>query len=290
MIAVMLVTVLVPAVAGWGKQPGNERQSLLRLWDEGDYEKVFTVSKAGLEAKPLDYFLLTIHGYSAFHLGIAQINNFDKLTYIDQCIWSLRKALLAKNNGNNGQVYYFLGKAYYHKGDGFADLAVKYLEEARAASYVARDISEYLGLVYAAVHDYRNSVAAFTLALDPAGDGDEASDRLLLAIAHSYLSLEEQDMAKAYLLRCIETSRDSRAIVAARLLLGGVLAAGGNSEEAEAQYMIVLKETGENAEARYQLGKLYAARDKIPEARAEWRRAIRIDPAHKEARLSLNNM
>jgi tetratricopeptide (TPR) repeat protein len=111
---------------------------------------------------------------------------------------------------------------------------------------------------------------------------------LLLSIAKSYIALEEPDLAKAYLLRCIETTRESRAMVAARLLLGGILGAGGNSEEAEAQYTIILNETGENAEAHYQLGELYAGRGDPTRARAEWRRSVRIDPAHKQARLRLN--
>jgi tetratricopeptide (TPR) repeat protein len=291
-IAAVLVMGLVLLFTGWRNQPGNERQTLLRLWDEGAYEEVFEVSKTALAAKPLDYFLLTIHGFSAYQIGIAQINNFDTLTYIDECIWSLRKALLSKNSAvnnraNNGRVYYVLGKAYYYKGADFADLAVKYLEEAREASYAAGDTPEYLGLSYAAIHDYRSSVAAFTLALDPAGGGDEVSDRFLLAIASSYTALGEQDMARAYLLRCIETSRDFHAVILARLDLAGILAAQGKSEEAEAQYLIIVNENGENAEARYQLGELYAARGDNTRARAEWRRAVRTDPAHPGARQRL---
>ncbi|GHV65300.1 hypothetical protein AGMMS49587_19330 [Spirochaetia bacterium] len=301
-IVLVLGTVLVPVVAGWRNQPGNERQNLLRLWEEGAYEEIFEISKTALAGRPLDYFLLTIHGFSAYQIGIAQINTFDILTYIDECIWSLRKALLSKNSAlnnraNNGRVYYVLGKAYYYKGTDFADLAVKYLEQAREASYFARDIPEYLGLAYAAIHDYRSSVAAFTLALDPAnyennGDSDiqepgGPSDTLFLAIAHSYIALGDQDLAKAYLQRCIETSRDSQKVVAARLLLAGILRNEGYFEEAEAQYALILNESGENAEVHYQLGELYAARGDTTRARAEWRRAVRIDPAHKLARQRL---
>ncbi|GHT56496.1 hypothetical protein FACS1894109_05610 [Spirochaetia bacterium] len=284
-----LVTVLVPVFAGRMSRSGNERQILLRLWEEGAYGEALELSKAALAERPMDYFLLTIHGFSAYQIGIAQINNFDTLTYIDECIWSLRKALLLKNSGNNGRVYYVLGKAYYYKGVDYADLVVKYLEEARGASYFARDTAEYLGLSYAAVHDYRSSVAAFTLALDPAsyeaGEQESGpSDTLLLAIAHSYIALGDQDLAKAYLLRCIEISRDSQKVTAARLLFAGILKNEGDFEEAEAQYTIILNESGENAEVHYQLGELYTARGDTTRARAEWRRAIRIDPAHKGAR------
>jgi tetratricopeptide (TPR) repeat protein len=297
----MLGGAILPLVINSRTEGGNVQKDLLQFWEEGSYKDVFDLSKAELVRKPLDYFLLTVHGFSAYQLGISQINSSDTMAYIDECIWSLRKALVAKNTGNNGRVYYVLGKAYYYKGVFFADLAVKFLEQARVFSYVARDIPEYLGLAYAALHDYRSSVAAFTLALNPSpadepgetvedssGNQGGSSDLLLLSIARSYIALGEHPAAKAYLIRCIETSRDSWSVVAARLLLGEILAGEGGGEEAEAQYMLILNENGENAEARYQLGELYAARGDTTRARAEWRRAVRIDPAHRKARLRLD--
>jgi Flp pilus assembly protein TadD len=108
-----------------------------------------------------------------------------------------------------------------------------------------------------------------------------------LSIARSYTALDEPGSAQAYLLRCVEISRDSNTRVTARLLLGEILGKGGDSEGAEAQYMAVLDEAGENAEARYQLGELYAAGGDMVRARAEWRRAVQFDPAHGKARSRL---
>jgi tetratricopeptide (TPR) repeat protein len=282
-------------IGRWNRS-GNENKELLAYWEAGSFDKVFNASGTALESKPADYFLLTLRGFSAYQLGIAQINNQDTLTYINECIWSLRKALLLKNGINDGRVYYVLGKAYCYKGNGYADLAIKYLEKARELVYNVSDIPEYLGLAYAAIRDYRGSVEAFTQALDPAGvyrgedvSGQTAgfSDVLLLSIARSYMALEEFDSAQAYLLRCVEISRDSTTRVAARLLLGELLGKGGDSGGAEAQYMAVLDEAGENAEARYQLGELYAAGGDVTRARAEWRRAVRFDSAHAKARARL---
>jgi tetratricopeptide (TPR) repeat protein len=283
---------------GWRNRLGNERRELIQLWENGSYEQTFVISGDELFKKPMDYFLLTLHGFSAYQLAIAQINNFDTLTFIDSCIWSLRKALLTRETEDDGRVYYVLGKAYYYKGTAYAELAVKFLEMARSVSYPARDIPEYLGLSYASIHDYRNSVAAFTLALEPpqdppVQDSGEAgnsypSDLLLLAIARSYIALDEQDAAKAYLFRCVDISRDFDTIVAARLLLGGIFGKAGDTEGAEAQYMTILDEGSENAEAHYQLGELYAAAGDPTRARAEWRRAVRIDPVHGPARARLN--
>jgi tetratricopeptide (TPR) repeat protein len=287
---------------------GNERKTLRHLWEEGSYEKVFDLSKAELEKYPLDYFFLTTHGFAAYQLAVAQINNDDTRSYLDACIWSLRKALLVREGARDGGLRYVLGKAYYAKGTGYADLAVKFLEEARSLSYAAWDIPEYLGLAYAGIHDYRRSVAAFTLALIPPelsgegsgesggeipenfpGDGpDYPQDLLLLTIARSYLELEEWDAAKAYLWRCVETSRDSDRIMTARLLLGETLANSNDKAGAEAQYLRILEEMGENAEAHYRLGELYAAGGDATKARFEWRTALRIDPAHRQSRLRLN--
>jgi tetratricopeptide (TPR) repeat protein len=291
-LAVILCISLIFVLTGWKNRLGSEKQELVRLWEEKAYDKVFEMSRTGLENRPTDYFLLTSHGLAAFQLGIAQINSFDKLTYIDECIWSLRKALQVKNSANDGVVQYALGRAYYHKGSGYADLAIQFLEEARDLSYNAADIPEYLGLAYAAVHDYRSSVEAFSQALVPqAENGNSTSDfsldQLLLAMANSYIALGEPDQATAYLLRCIETSRDSNTVIAARLLVGDILAKAGKTEDAEAQFQAILNEDGENAEAHFQLGELYEARGDGTRARAEWRRALRIDPTHAQARSRL---
>jgi tetratricopeptide (TPR) repeat protein len=297
--AVLLIvfSILLVLFIGWKSRMGNEKRELLDLWSGGKYEECARLSGLRLEAKPMDYFLLTIHGFSSYQLGIVQINSHDTLTYIDESIWSLRKALLQKAGAEDGRVYYVLGKAYYYKGTGYADLAVKYLEKAKELTYGAEDIPEYLGLAYAAVRDYRSSVAAFSLALNQAGgtveDGGTgsaaggASDVLLLSIARSYLALNELENARAYLVLCIEGTMDSAVRIPARFLLGEILGKTGDSAGAEAQYAAILEETGENAEARYQIGVLYASRGETARARAEWRRAVWADASHAGARARL---
>jgi tetratricopeptide (TPR) repeat protein len=321
-VIVIISSLLLVFFKDWKTTLKNEKQELVQLWDTGSYDKTFTRTGDMLHDKPMDYFLLTLRGFSAYQLAIAQVNSFDTQSYIDTCIWSLRKALLSKNTPQDGRIQYVLGKAYFYKGFGYADLAVKFLEEARNTDYNAQDIPEYLGLAYAALRDYRSSVASFTMALNPldfesgeplqdavyeetvtvddvngfddSGDvGDShkfvyPSDLLLLAIARSYIELEEPNAAHAYLIRCVETSRDSKRIMAARLLIGEIMKQNGDIRGAEKQYLAILNEGGENAEAHYQLGELYAANGDPTRARAEWRRAARIDPSHKPTRVRLN--
>ncbi|MDR2403155.1 MAG: tetratricopeptide repeat protein [Spirochaetaceae bacterium] len=298
LIGLLLISSLVVVFIGWMARRGDERQELLRLWENGSYAEVQRISGEELTAKPMDYFLLTLHGFASYELAIAQINTFDTLKYINDSISSLRKALLSKEGSADARLHYVLGKAYYYKGPSYADLAIRYLEMAREGSWLAQDIPEYLGLAYASIHDYRNSVSAFSLALD-SGPGEEdatagdvrtshPSDLLLLSIARSYMALGEQDSAMAYLVRCLENSRDSDIRVATRLLMGGILEKSGDTTAAETQYLTILEENGENANAHYQLGELYAAGGDPTRARAEWRKAVRIDPAHKLSRTRLN--
>jgi tetratricopeptide (TPR) repeat protein len=262
------------------------KKTLLEHWESGAWETAYEESREGLAAKPLDTFFLTIHGFSAYQIAEAQINNEDTLVYIEECIASLRKALLNKNADKDGSIRYVLGKAYYAKGPNYADLAVTYLEEAKAASFSAGDLNEYLGLAYAAIKDYRKSVETFTASLDPASG--EGSDLLLLHIAQSYMGLEDWETAKAYLVRCIETTKDSSLALKARLLLGKVLVREGDMAGALAAFEAVLEAGGENAEASYEIGEIYDAQGDSTRARAAWRRAYRADPNFTQALARLN--
>ena len=265
------------------------RKDLLQLWASNQFEELYQISGEQLLQKPLDYFLLTIHGFSAYQLAIAQINNFSMLTYIDNCIWSLRKALLLKEGREDGRLFYVLGKAYYYKGTGYGDLAVKYLEKSGETGYWEKDIPEYLGMSYINIKDYSSSISAFAGALNnTAGSGSSPSDTLLLSIANSYIALDEDDAAYAYLARCLEVSKDSKIISAARLSLGDILFRRGDLDGAEEQCVRVINETGGSADAHYRLGEIYSRQGEPVRARAEWRRAVQIDPSHASARSRLN--
>ncbi len=150
--------------------------------------------------------------------------------------------------------------------------------------YEAQDIPEYLGLAYAAAGDYRSSVEAFTKAFKTGS----LSDNLLMSIARSYMAMEEYNMAASYIQRCIELSPDSKSIFTARLLLAEIYIHLGDHNNAQAQYLSILNELGENAEVRYQLGELFNLMGDTTRARAEWRIAYRQDPAHAKARARLN--
>jgi tetratricopeptide (TPR) repeat protein len=281
--AVFASTRVAVKVQEWAVK--GDRKELLRLWDSGDFDEVFNISQSALESSPADYFLLTMHGFSAYQLGISQINSQNAEQYFDKCIWALRQAMLDKKSNNDGRLYYVLGKAYSYKGEDFADLTIQYLEKARELSDSTVDIPEYLGMAYFAVGDYRKSVAAFSEALGTSAEGP--SGPLLLFIARAYIALEEFDNARPYLQRCIEVSRDFRTVLEARLLLAEALKKD-DIEGAKKLLNEINAETGDNAEAHYQLGELYNSQGDITRARAEWRSAFKADPTHAKARARLN--
>jgi len=280
----LAITVSILIVSRVKSGVNNEKRELLQIWNNEDYEKAYEISKNSLLQRPVDYFLLTINGFSAYQLGISQINSQNMLLFIDECIFSLRKAMINKASSNDGRVFYVLGKAYGCKGKEYSDLAVKYLEMANR-SYKAADISEYLGLAYAASGDYRSSVAAFSQAFAP---DRPPSDSLLLSIARSYMAMEEYDMAILYLKRCVDISPDSKSVIVARSLLAEIYRNTGDYNSAEEQYLSVINESGANAEVYYQLGELYNLQGDTTRARSQWRTAIRQDPAHERARARLN--
>ncbi|WP_461254973.1 tetratricopeptide repeat protein [Treponema sp. R80B11-R83G3] len=282
-VAVIIISVFV--ILQFKNSTKNERKEFLRIWNEGDYEQAYKLSKLALEEKPLDYFLLTINGFSAYQMGIAQINSQNTLIFINECIFSLRKALLQKESNKDGRLFYVLGKAYAYKGGEYADLAVKYLEKANSLSYDAYDIHEYLGLAYASYGDYRGSVKAFTQAFVP---GKQPSDNLLLSISRSYIAMEDYNIAIDYLTRCNEFSADSKSVIASRFMLAEISRNRSDYDRAEKQYLSIINDFGENAEAHYQLGELYSQRGDTTRARSEWRTTIRQDPAHAKARARLN--
>ena len=284
-LAVLTVSVTILIVSQVKSGVKNERRELLQVWNDGDYEQSYKISKNYLSQNPVDYFLLTINGFSAYQLGISQINNQNLLRFINESIFSLRKALLQKESAKDGRIYYVLGKAYGYKGAEYADLAVKYLETANELSYAAADIPEYLGLAYASFGDYRSSVEAFSRAFDP---DKPPSDNLLLSIARSYIAMEEFNVAQGYLQRCIDISPDSRSVVLARTLLAEIFKISGDYDEAQMQYQTIINDAGENAEVRFQLGELFLLKGDTTRARSEWRIAHRQDPAHAGARARLN--
>jgi tetratricopeptide (TPR) repeat protein len=239
---------------------GTKTNEIIQFWEDGMYEETYHLAAGELEKNPMDFSLLTIYGFSSYQLALAQINSYDTQVYIDDCINSLRKVLLLRNAAKDARIFYVLGKAYFVKGPYYADLAVEYLEKAQSMNYEASDLSEYLGLAYAAIQDYRSSVAALSLSLGASSDNTAISDLRLLTIAQSYIGLSEYESARAYLVQCIETSKDEAVALKARMLLGRILLTLEDIDGAVSQFETINEISGGNADAYFQLGEIYTAK------------------------------
>ena len=160
----------------------------------------------------------------------------------------------------------------------YADLAIKYLTLAKNNGYEADDIAEYLGLSYASLGQTYESISAFTEALLV-----RESDFLLLSIAEQYYKANETGAAQQYLFRIINNSSNDEIILKSRLLLGNIYIDIDELDNAKEQFDLVLQKDDNSADAHYGLGLIYEKQENLVSARAEWRKARKIQPNHAGA-------
>ena len=141
---------------------------LASQWSEYDYAGVYETACDLTEKKFLNNTVYTYRGYAAYYLGVSETDPALAQEYINDSISSLRIALLKAKEKTIPQIKYMLGKAYFYKNiicsyHYYADLVVKYLEDAKALGYKADDIPEYLGISYGQIGMSFESIARFKL-------------------------------------------------------------------------------------------------------------------------------
>lgn len=259
------------------------KKQVQKAWVKADYQLVFDSCKAALESRPLDSFYLTFYGFSAFYIGVSQVSDEEKVAYIDQCVSALRKALVKAKPPMKKEIHYVLGKAYFHRGAFFLDQAAKYLESALSERMRAEDIDEYLALTYYGLGDNAKSVEHFENALRV-----KPTDQLYIAMSAALLKDGKAADAAALLQKAIEITKDIAAEQKARFALCDIYIQSGAYGDAESQIALVLEKDAESAEAHYQMGLIHQKKGDIARARAEWRKAVAIDPMHQASRLKLS--
>ena len=257
-------------------------KTIRQSWSEYDYEKVYEQGKLFLQEKPYNNTALAYYGYACFFLAVSQNDTFTAQEYLDESINNLRLAMYDASKSLLPQLQYMLGKAYFYKNTittyYYADLAIKYLTLAKENGYEADDISEYLGLSYASLGMTYESISAFTEALIV-----RESDSLLLSIAEQYYKAGELNASRQYLFRIIENCSNDEIILKSRLLLGNIYTDNGEYDNALEQYKLVLEKDDNSADAHYGLGLIYEKQENMVSARAEWRKARKIQPNHAGA-------
>ena len=256
--------------------------SIKQAWSQNDYKSVYEQGKIFLQDKPYNNTVLTYYGYSCFYLAVSQIDTYQTQEYLDECINNLRLAMYESSKSLLPQLQYMLGKAYFYKNTittyYYADLAIKYLTLAKENGYQADDIAEYLGLSYASLGKTYESISAFTEALLV-----RESDFLLLSIAEQYYKANETNAAQQYLFRIISNSSNDEILLKSRLLLGNIYIDLEELDNAKEQFDLVLEKDDNSADAHYGLGLIYEKQENLVSARAEWRKARKIQPNHAGA-------
>ncbi len=258
------------------------RSTVVKAWKQYDYQKVYELTQQILDEKPFNNFALTYHGFSGFYLAVSALDTSVGQTFLDDAINSIRVAMLYAKKSSIPQLEYMLGKAYFYKNTissyYYSDLAIKYLLDAKSNGYDADDISEYLGLSYATLGFPQESIQYFTEALLV-----RESDSLLLSIAEQYYKLKQLSVAKQYLYRIANDCKDESLVLKSMNLLGLIYIDEDKLDEAEKEFEDILKKDKNSADAYYGLGVIYEKRGELVKARAEWRKALRVQVNHQGA-------
>ncbi len=257
--------------------------SLYEQWNLNNYLSVYEKSGLILNKRPLDGSVLALHGFASYYLFSEQNDSTAAQTYLVSAINSLRNGWYRVSDSEKPQIAYILGKAYYQRGYYYADLSKKYLDYAYQSGMHFNDLPEFRGLAASLLGDYTTSIEAFTeaLAVNP-------SDLLLFTLSQNYLQINNTEKAKQYLYETIRTTKDDMLELKCRYLLGNVFLQEKNNADALNEFNTILEKDPNFADAHYGLGVIYENQGDLIKARAEWRKAIRINPVHPGARLKLN--
>lgn len=262
--------------------------TISEAWNQYDYSTVYELSKQYMESDPYNNTAMTYYAYSCFYLSVSQNDTSLAQEYLDDCINNLRIALYDAEPALVPQLQYMLGKAYFYKNTMttyyYADLAVKYLNAAKQNGYEADDISEYLGLSYAALGMTMDSISSFTEALLV-----RESDTLLLSIAEQYYKAQEYNASEQYLFRIINSSQNDELKLKSKLLLANIYIDKADYDNAMKEFDDILENYENSADAHYGIGLIYEKQNNIVKARAEWRKALKLQPNHPGALKKLSD-
>ena len=288
---ILVVVILVFVLGGTGTflmirfsgSGGGKKRSEIELiyeyWQAKKYDSVIELCSKVRAEEPLQPRALALAGFAYFYKSLGEYSMEDKLTLVDNSIFTLRKARIIENRPYKAEIEYILGKAYYHKGKFYLDQAIKHIKNSIDLGYVAEDSYEYLGLAYSEINQYEESVTYFLKALEK-----QETALLHLTLAQAFYRLNDKTSAEEHLLRAINKAGEPTIENKSRFLLAQIYTDGNAYLKAEKQYMQILDDNPQSADAHYYLGEIYAKMDDSIKARAEWRKALQIDPSHYGAR------
>ncbi len=252
-------------------------------WNDKDYIAVYESTGKILKKRPYDGEVLAMRGFAAYYIFVEKTDFSTSYEYLDEAILCLRQASYRVKKSEKAKISYVLGKAYYQKGYYYADLAVKYLDYTADAGLAFNDLNEFRGMAASLLGEPEKAISAFTQVL-----ADNPSDLLLFALAQNYMKVCDEQNAKLYLFETINKTKDSLLELKCRYLLGSIFLDEGEIESAEDEFNLILEKDRTSADAYYGLGVVAELRGDLIKARAEWRRALKLDPLHEKTRIKLD--
>ncbi len=257
----------------------DEGISYSEMWEKKQYSKIIDYGNTVLEKNPMDRNTLIFTGYAYFYQGISILDLGERNACMEKSVVMLRKALLTEGRDNTN-VMYVLGKAYYHLGYYYCDLAVKYLSEALRKGCDSRDIYEYLGLAYSKLDMSDHAVENFEKSLEV-----NPSDVLTLTLAQEYIKMGNLDKAGYYL---DKAGTDNAVLKEKKLILQGQRYLGlAEYDKAIEHFNKVLELNPGSSDAYYYIGEVYEVKGDMQKAKVQWRKAYNLNPDHHKAKLKL---
>ena len=282
-VVLSVIVILISRYVGYKIKNSPSITKLENQWKEGDYLGVYDTSSILIEKKFLNNTVLTYRGYAAYRLSCSEIDPSLAQKYVNEAIRSLRIAIMDAKPQTLPQIYYQLGRAYFHKNTicsyhYYSDLVVKYLELARSLGYNADDIPELLGISYGNLGNSIESIKSFSEALNV-----RESDSPLLMIAEQYYKEGQYPAAKQYLYQVSSRANDDSLMLKSQTILGKIYLEEEDYENAKIQYEAILEKDENSPDAHYGLGVIYEKNNDMVKARAEWRKTLKIDGNYEPA-------
>ncbi|WGK69229.1 tetratricopeptide repeat protein [Candidatus Haliotispira prima] len=250
------------------------------LWNKGELNEIIELTAEKLQKDSLNFQLLRYSGYAYFYLALSQIDEQERQLNLSLAIRYLRKALVAgyPNKSVSAEIYYILGKSYFHRGLPSMSLSLYHLQKSVEMSYRARDSFEFLADAYRQLGQERQSLDYF----ESLYRGGKTSDRFLLAYGESLIGAGENVRAEAVLKNAQKNTQNQLLVAEILLQLGQVYYNMGNWSGAKLSLEEAL-EKKESADAHFLLGEVYRALDQPVQARKKWRLTLELDDQYEAA-------
>lgn len=257
-------------------------KEILEDWESSSYNSVYLKSEIILKNDPFNAEALAFRGFSSYYIYISEPEEANNIAYLENTIISLRQAMYFLKEKDLGKLSYILGKAYYQKGEYYADLALKYLSIAEEASIDFVDLHEFKGMAYLLLGDAEAAISSFTLALK-----ETPSPLLLYILGETYMKISDFQNAKQYFFETISKTKDELLQLKCRYHIGSILFDEGELEKAKDEFVAILDKDDASSDAHYGLGLVLEKQGQLVKARSEWRKALKLNPSHEKTREKL---